>query len=351
MKRNIWPRLAAVLLALTMASTSVIGGTLAKFVTSDSAADSARVAKFGLVATVSGDLFGPAYEVTGGAGGDKITHYTDNTATVTAVNQASALVTPGTKGGTLTISVKGTPEVGTRVTFDHAQNGSGASYALCEPELRPGTYGVMARYDGTVTTENYANYYYKSSGNYNPCTSADQAKTEQAKSTNNLFQLIDKAEVSTTYYPIVWKYSINGGAEVTNKRLSEAWSAIQTALNNQTKTPNQPVSFTATLTWEWPIGTTDAQHAKDTILGKTAATNLGEPWNDAVGGEIVAIYSGSTYKLCGINTFKIDDNNTARALYRSWIDNTWGNSSITKGGVAGVITAKFDARITIAQVD
>ena len=61
MKKNKMMRLASVLLVLTLLSTSVISGTFAKYITTDSANDSARVAKWGVVASVKGDLFGQTY--------------------------------------------------------------------------------------------------------------------------------------------------------------------------------------------------------------------------------------------------------------------------------------------------
>ena len=61
MKKNRMMRLASVLLVLTLLSTSVISGTFAKYVTSDQASDTARVAKFGVVVSASGSLFGTDY--------------------------------------------------------------------------------------------------------------------------------------------------------------------------------------------------------------------------------------------------------------------------------------------------
>ena len=68
MKKNRMMRLASVLLVLTLLSTSVISGTFAKYTTSDSSYDSARVAKWGFEATDSSivldDLFKSAYNGT-----------------------------------------------------------------------------------------------------------------------------------------------------------------------------------------------------------------------------------------------------------------------------------------------
>ena len=47
MKKNTFMRLAAVLLVLTLLSTSVIGGTFAKYITTSESSDTARVAYWG----------------------------------------------------------------------------------------------------------------------------------------------------------------------------------------------------------------------------------------------------------------------------------------------------------------
>ncbi len=56
-------------------TTSIVSGTYAKYVTNYSASDTARVAKFGVVVTASGDLFSDTYKTTsntpGAASDDK----------------------------------------------------------------------------------------------------------------------------------------------------------------------------------------------------------------------------------------------------------------------------------------
>jgi hypothetical protein len=61
MKKNKMMRLASALLVLTLLTTSLISGTLAKYTTSGNASDTARVAKFGVVINTSGSLFSDAY--------------------------------------------------------------------------------------------------------------------------------------------------------------------------------------------------------------------------------------------------------------------------------------------------
>lgn len=110
MKKNRMMRVASTLLVAVLLTTSVISGTFAKYVTSDSANDSARVAKFGVV-------------VTGKKGDDNqmfSKEYASNDDEYTAVTVASStnVVAPGTNGTMSSFEVTGTPEVAVRVTYD-----------------------------------------------------------------------------------------------------------------------------------------------------------------------------------------------------------------------------------------
>ena len=88
MKKNKMMRLAAILLVCVLMTTSVISGTFAKYTTSDSAFDSARVATWGFEgdenSIVLDNLFVNAYDaggditVTGAAGADVIAPGTKN---------------------------------------------------------------------------------------------------------------------------------------------------------------------------------------------------------------------------------------------------------------------------------
>ena len=82
MKKNKMMRLASVLLVLTLLSTSVISGTFAKYTTSDTGTDSARVAKWGFEATDASitldDLFKSAYNNTVNSSVDVIAPGTTN---------------------------------------------------------------------------------------------------------------------------------------------------------------------------------------------------------------------------------------------------------------------------------
>lgn len=112
MKKNKMMRAALAFLVVTMLTMSIVSGTFAKYVTSGSASDSARVAKFGVEVSASGNLYSTTY-----AKGDN----TSEGATLSVESSDTTnVVAPGTKssGDGLKISVTGTPEVAVNIDFD-----------------------------------------------------------------------------------------------------------------------------------------------------------------------------------------------------------------------------------------
>lgn len=108
-KKNTFMRLAMVLVLLVLVTTSAVGGTFAKYVTTGSAATgTARVAKFGVDIVASGEeAFKNEY-----AADDAL--YTAGNTVVSTVD----VVAPGTKGTLATVSVSGTPEVAVNVKYE-----------------------------------------------------------------------------------------------------------------------------------------------------------------------------------------------------------------------------------------
>ena len=101
MKKNIAMRVAAFLFILTMISTCAFATTFAKYATSGSASDDARVAKWGVEVTATGadDLFADDYN-------GKVTSSTEDD-----------VVAPGTSGSLADFTVSGEPEVDVKVTY------------------------------------------------------------------------------------------------------------------------------------------------------------------------------------------------------------------------------------------
>ena len=117
MKKNKMMRLASVLTVLTLLSTSVISGTFAKYITSDTAGDSATVAKWGVKVEIENnandatdlDLFKQSYNTDE----DGQNAYTG----AVSVSGDTNRVAPGTTGS-VNFKITGQPEVAVRVSVE-----------------------------------------------------------------------------------------------------------------------------------------------------------------------------------------------------------------------------------------
>lgn len=107
MKKNKMMRAASILMVATLLTTSVISGTFAKYVTSGSASDTARVAKFGVTVSSTADTFKETY-----AKNDS--RFTLDANTVVSTED---VVAPGTGGSMAAFTIEGTPEVAVNVAF------------------------------------------------------------------------------------------------------------------------------------------------------------------------------------------------------------------------------------------
>lgn len=119
MKKNKMMRIASVLLVAVLLTTSIISGTFAKYVTTGSASDNARVAKFGVVVTGSGDLFAENYYRVNqkNVPGEQPDSANNKVLTVEASENVVAPGTRSSKDDPFTISLTGTPEVDVKVAI------------------------------------------------------------------------------------------------------------------------------------------------------------------------------------------------------------------------------------------
>ncbi len=109
MKKNRMMRLASILLVCVLLTTSVISGTFAKYTTSDTGTDTARVAKWGVSATINGGAFATQYEK------NSITSI-DYTVVTNPTGDGKQLVAPGTSGTFAGVKLTGAPEVAVEIT-------------------------------------------------------------------------------------------------------------------------------------------------------------------------------------------------------------------------------------------
>lgn len=111
MKKNVMMRVAAMLLVCVLASTCGISGTFAKYVTSDSGSETARVAKFGVVVEAeSFGMFTTDYDTT-----DTATFTGQYSVSAQGTSNRDDVMAPGTNGSFANISITGTPEVAVKV--------------------------------------------------------------------------------------------------------------------------------------------------------------------------------------------------------------------------------------------
>ena len=108
MKKNKMMRLASGLLVAVLITTSTISGTFAKYTSTETATDNARVAKWDVVFTEDETLFATEYATDDGV-------YTGANSVVTSTTDK--LVAPGTTKSATLISLEGESEVAARVTF------------------------------------------------------------------------------------------------------------------------------------------------------------------------------------------------------------------------------------------
>lgn len=110
MKKNKMMRMASVLLVLVLLTTSVVSGTFAKYTTSASSYDIARVAKFDVALTANGTTFANTYAK------DDSTFTVDSNTVVSSTSDK--VVAPGTTRDMVKMGLTGTPEVATRVSYE-----------------------------------------------------------------------------------------------------------------------------------------------------------------------------------------------------------------------------------------
>ena len=274
MRKNKMMRTASGLLVATLLTTSVIAGTFAKYTTEATGSDAARVAKWGVTALVSGDLFGDDYGAKTENGGNEISaNYTgsvdNHTENGSVAKGDSKIVAPGTQNSTgVTISISGTPEVANKVTFTNTTNDNKDIY------LKAGTYGTMVKATG-VTEDNFdeKTYYTESNGTYS------KAETYSADTTA-YYVLQDKVDVTGNgYYPITWTVTDNTKA-VSNTETFTNVGAMASKLNEDLSSSTdannkslEKIDQSYTITWEWAFDNTTVTNADaaDTILGNLIA--------------------------------------------------------------------------------
>ncbi len=226
MKKNKMMRFASALLVLTLLSTCAISGTFAKYVTTDSSADTARVAKFGVeIKAADNSNFDTEYTTDDDGYEGTLSVQSSDTNKVVAPGTSSTPTSGNSEeSGALTFTIKGTPEVATKVDIDMTVNSD-----IVVP-----------------------------AGDYLDWTTGGDAE--------------DMFKVTDDYYPVVFTLR-QDGVEVASGNLAAIEEAIETYANTAYYAPNTKLDAEFTLDWEW-VFTDEANEMvdkADTLLGNNIA--------------------------------------------------------------------------------
>ncbi len=247
--KNKFLKIASLLVVVFLITTCVIGTTFAKYTTSSSGNDSAKIAKWGIEVSASGSLFGKNY-------GNTIVASNASDITVKAETNADYnVVAPGTKNDTgFQVKISGTPEVNYEMTSKAEE--------VKDIFLSAGTYGMMVeKYGLNAASDVKGLYTYNTTSKvYTKCTTSTWTEG------TTYYTLQDSVEIDGTYYPIQWK--LNGTDYDT---LEEALAVITTATNGTKVAVVDSADAEYTLTWSWAYEQTDKENKLDTVLGNLAA--------------------------------------------------------------------------------
>jgi len=366
-------RAASGMLVATLISTCGFSGALAKYVVADGVSDAARVAKFGVVVTAAGSLFGDSY-----GAGDTIQKYTNaNQESVSTASAGTLVVAPGTKNNKgMTFTVKGTPEVSTKLTMEDAAKG-GKPIVNTDLKLKAGAYSIMVAVESAnavITADNVGQY-------YKYATTGGGTFTQLANSdlTNGLDATVYKKVALTVttdgaankmdndYLPITW--TVDGTALTgTDNTVAGVKTAVvkkvtgnTDASNIATKKPGEQWNGTSKVTWAWafsdalPAGGAWTTTATDVIDGWENTTL--KDMEDTVLGQMIALAtdtSNTTYKIAsGDAEVKYAEVDAATgSANKVWVAYTGATApTVASANDLACLTATFGARVVVEQVD
>lgn len=192
MKKNRMMRLASLMLVLVLMTSCVISGTFAKYVTSDSGSDTARVAKFGVVVEAEDfDMFKTDYET-----GDTV-KFKGQYSVSSAADDRDKVLAPGTGGTFGDIKITGTPEVAVDVAIV-------ANVALSNNWIVDGVFYCPVTV--TVGTTDICGLDYDSATEFaNAIKAAIEGKSAQYAPNTNLAETYD-----TDNLDLAWAWAFEG---------------------------------------------------------------------------------------------------------------------------------------------
>ncbi len=358
MKKNKALRAASALLVLTLLTTSIIGGTFAKYTTSDSATDTARVAKWGVTLQVSGNLYGKAYTA-GNLDASKPVAWESASETgqsvISAGGSAAAaqnLLAPGTQSdaGPFEFKLTGTPEVASKTKVEiTTQN---IFLKKNEDDKR---YGLMVPVSG-LTAGNFVDIATQQGGLYiwenDKYTKVDTTTIKAPENGKTYYTLEDAFQLTQDYYPIVYK--------LTGHTIDDDGTIGSDSLKEVAETILQKVKSGTSITMDdgTCIGTGTAE--SETILPNTdlstqlALDNEIITWSWAYeNGTDRAMYDGADTVLGNLQAGLLTGGSTAACVVKG---NDAGGYAVLVAPAKGAtpdycLQTQFDIEITVEQVD
>ncbi|MGN1044105.1 MAG: hypothetical protein ACI4PR_04870 [Acutalibacteraceae bacterium] len=217
-------RVASALFVSVLLSTCAISNTFAKYVSTGSSENSARVAKWGVTVTGTSDMFAKEYAANDSS-------FTLETNTVVSTDDNTDVVAPGT-GGTMTnFTIAGTPEVAVRVNFEGKLElgdkwvDENSNY-YCPIEI-------------TVGTETFNGNSYASAEKFENAVEGEIATFSEDYAANT-----DLSDISANALSISWAWAFEDNDDV-NKDVKDTYLGDQAATG---KAATISLNVTATVT-------------------------------------------------------------------------------------------------------
>ena len=222
MKKNTFMRLAAVLLVLTLLSTSVIGGTFAKYTTTVSSSDSARVAKWGFnTASIDFEnLFAASY--------DNVKDGSDEL----------AIIAPGTKGSASFKFENSLENVNPEVAYTFTVSTADSS---CAEYIQNNANIQWALFEGSqAQAEAATNVSY---GNWNQLISAIEnlagdGHTKGAKQ----YDVGEIPDMIDQDYPILWQWTFDNSDDANAAATNDSFLGNQAVASDLVATLKVTIS-------------------------------------------------------------------------------------------------------------
>lgn len=393
MKKNKMMRLASWLLVLTLLTTCIISGTFAKYVTSDEAEDTARVAKWGVTTTISGALFGEHYFSNDDTSQNQIS--TTYTGSVDSIKQGTPtkgdggnIVAPGTKSENMIINISGIPEVegevAVKVTDPEKDSEAGIKKAnYSDIWLKEAAYGVMSDVTITVGTKYDVVGLYTKNADDTTYTLANAEEYDPKDKDTKYYKLIDVVDASDEtsfeggdagprckdgkYYPILWGYtSFQGNSNLGDVEASEPEynniadlkEVIEKGkiINEETEERQSPELNGKTfqsldilsnevggmiINWAWPFNDEGVAVVDgcDTILGKLMA------WNSDSNYQVVKIESTTTGDTTTTTYTDVTTETTADDVTYAKVGEGENAEKVA------CLTVGFNIKVTVSQVN